>query len=492
MKMLFVIPKNKSLYGGESLTNYPHTGVAYLSAFLRSYGVEIQIFDDGIEPDRLKLFHVIDEYDPDLIGLTAYAYNYDYACDLSKIIKSKYSIPLVIGGVHVSSAKKEAIKGNDIEFAIKHEGEYSLLELLTELSNKGNDYKRIKGLIWKDHSGEIVENSDRPYVKDIDSLPFPDYENFDLKKYNYYNKRTLPIISSRGCPYKCNYCSVKLSMGTEFRARSAKKVVEEIESYYHKGWANFEINDDCFTLNIKRAEGICDLILEKKLKITFQFLNGIRADMVTPQLLVKMKHAGCTYISYGCETGSERVLKIIKKGIDLQKVRNAVKWTNEAKITNSVNFMIGHTEETYEDALETVRFAKFLPANYVNFYNHIPFPGTEAFNWVREKAILVSSWADSLNNITTIKDDPIFETKEFTKGQREMVLKIGRNLHDKQYMCFKFGRILGSFIYAVTRIDAINQFLARFVLDTQTGNKFLFMIYILASKIRGIFAHDTK
>ncbi len=469
MKILFAIPKLKAISGGKGLTVSPHAGVAYLSSFLKKNGIEVKVYDEGIENNRAELLLTIRDFKPDVVGITIFSYCYNYACDLIKTIKNNCKSPLVLGGAHINIVKGQILLETGAEFAIKHEGEHGLLELLKEIESGGNDFVNIKGLIWKDNNGKVTENPDRTFITELDSLPFPDYDVFDIKKYFCFKDKILPIITSRGCPFGCNFCSVRLCMGQGFRARSAQNVVQEIELLTQKGWRNFNINDDCFTLNKQRAEEICDLIIKKNLNIGFQFLNGIRVDTVNPQLLKKMKSAGCFYISYGCESGNERILKTIKKGIILEQVRKAVEWTNDANIPNSVNFIIGHTEETYQTAMDTISFAESLPTYFANFYNLIPYPGTEAYSWAQQHGRFLVPSEYYLENIGTYHGRPIFETSEFTKIQREKIVGLGFNLYRLKYLQYRFGKVAGYFIFCVTKLKPINIFAAFLVLDTRLG-----------------------
>ena len=165
--------------------------------------------------------------------------------------------------------------------------------------------------------------------------------------------------------------------------------------------------------------------------------------------------SGCILISYGCEAGNDNTLKTIKKGIKLEQVKNAVQWTNEVGIKNSVNFIIGHPGETYETAMDSIRFAKSLPTNFVNFYNLVPYPGTELFDWVNTNAHFLSSPETYLNQISYRDNSPIFETEEFTKKERSKVIKKGFSLYEKRILQFRLGKKFGYAGYLATRIRPI-------------------------------------
>lgn len=489
MKVLFVIPKNKSLFGDKGMTAHPHIGVAYLSAFLKQSGVKVAVFDEGLNQGPADLSRVIQELNPDLIGITIFSYCYSFAYSLIRKIKEITHIPIVAGGAHVSAIGKKILGDAGIDFAVKQEGEFTLLELLNEFKKKDPDFSRIKGLIWRNKDANIFENASRDLIIDLDSLPFPDYDIFGIDRYVCYKQKTLPLITSRGCPFGCNYCSVRLSMGQRFRARSAKNVFTELKYFYERGWRSFDFNDDCFTLDNQRAQEICDLIISNKLGIRFQLYNGIRVDTVNPALLKKMRLAGCYFISYGCEAGNDKVLKAIKKGITLQQVRDAVIWARDAGINNAVNFIIGHKEETYQDALDTINFAKSLPADFVNFYNLLPYPGTESFEWARQHARFLVPPDSFLENISYRDNKPVFETEEFTKGEREKIISLGFDLYREKILKFRLGRIMGSIAYWVTKNKIVNKLATNFALTNPLGR----FIYIkLSGKSFSAKGENTK
>lgn len=478
MKILFVIPRIKSLFGDKGMTAHPHIGIAYLSAFLKKNKVGVKVFDHGIEDDTRKLVLLVNQFKPDLIGITMFSYCYKEAYDLIELLNTNTAIPIVVGGPHICAVGKRIFEEANIEFAVKQEGECTLLELLKELKKNMADFSGIRGLIWRNNKGEIIENPDRDFITDLDSLPLPDYDSFGIEEYVCYKQKMLPIITSRGCPFGCNYCSVRLSMGQRFRPRSPENVLLEIRHFYGQGFINFDINDDCFTLDRERAEKICDLIIESKLKIRFQLYNGIRVDTVTPALLKKLKQAGCYFISYGCEAGNDKILKAIKKGITLQQVREAVKWANQVGINNAVNFIIGHKEETYQDALDTLSFARSLPTDFVNFYNLLPYPGTESFAWAKQNARFLVSPDTFLENISYRDNKPVFETNEFTKKQREEIISRGFDLYHKKILTFRMGNLIGNFVYWITKCESINRFASNFALNNSIGRS----IYLRLSK----------
>lgn len=484
MKILFVVPEVKSMFGTEKgIPIHPHVGIAYLTSVLKKNHHQVQIVDCGIEKKPFQAIkETIKQFQPDLIGVTGFSYAYKYLYQTIQEVRKLTKIPILIGGPHVSANKKTILKETKANFAMYGESEVSFVKFLDELAKNKPNFSLVPNLIWaKIKNGQPIINPQEPPIYNLDSLPFPSYQSFEIKKYPCYNEKIIPIITSRGCPYGCNYCSVRLSMGQNFRPRSPQNVIKELKYWYQKGFDHFDFNDDCFTLDISRAEKICDLIIKNKLKIKFQLYNGIRVNNITLKLLKKLKKSGCYFIAYGCESGSQKVLDRIKKNITLDQVRQAINFTNKAKIKNAVNFIVGHQDETYQDAQETLKFAKSLNTNYVNFYNLVPYPGTEVYDWALKHAHFLFPKNKYLKDVSYRDINPIFETKEFTKEQRIKIMKQGFDLYERKLYLFRFGKILGGCFYLFTRIPLFANISRKLVYDNKLFNK-LFALLVSKSK----------
>lgn len=487
MKILFVNPWTKSLFGDEKqVSGHPHIGLSYLIAACKKDGYrEVKIFDQGLEKDDNKLFSLISSYKPDLVGVTTFSFCYKYAKAVIDEIKDKFPGLLVIaGGPHVSATKSHILKTTKVDFAMKGESELSFIKFLKELARSSPDFSRVGNLIWRD-GDSWVENQDEEYIKDLDSISFPDYEAFGIERYPAYCQHLMPVITSRGCPYGCNYCCIRLTMGRNFRARSPENVVAEMKHLKDTFQINhFEINDDCFAFDLKRAEKICDLITDSRLNIRYELYNGIRADNVNEQLLRKMKESGCIFISYGCESGNQEIVnKYIGKNLDLKKVIQAVELTNKIGIKNSVNFIIGHPGETYKTAMDTLKFASSLKTNFVNMYNLIPYPGTELFDWITKNSTYMMPVEDYLETVGSRDFPPVFETKEFTKEERIRALKKGYALYEKTILQFRLGRALGLIVYLLCRNRFVFKLGRSLVFDGGIGSKFF---RLLSKKSRAL------
>jgi anaerobic magnesium-protoporphyrin IX monomethyl ester cyclase len=359
------------------------------------------------------------------------------------------------------------LKDSPVDFGVKGEGEYTALELLEALKSPSPGFSQIPGLLWREGS-QGVENADRRPVGNIDELPYPDYESFGIERYPCWQARSIPFITQRGCPYKCNFCSVPVTMGGVFRPRTPENTVKEMRHWHDKGFRHFQINDDVFNLRPERVIEICRLIVEGKLELTWELYNGMRVNAVTAEMLDWMKRAGCRLISYGCESGSPRILKIIRKGLTREMVTKAVQLTHEAGIPCSVNFIVGHPTETYAEAKESLKFAAELPANFINFYNDTPYPGTELFEYVKTSARIL--FPNYLTDMSYNSREPIYETPEFPKEQRMKILDKGRNLYERSVLRYRLGPFFGAVAYTLSRLPFLNKWGRSFVTNTRLGH----------------------
>ena len=470
MKVLFTVPQLLSLFGDEfASVSHPHLGIAYLSSFLKKEGVDVNIYDMNFDKKGQGLKSALDGFRPDLVCITTYSYGYKHYIEAVKFIKSIYKGLIVIGGPHASVMKEKIFEQVDADFVIFKEGEYALLELINELKGSKN-FDNVKNLIYREN-GSSLKSGQEHYISDLDNLPYPDFFNFGIEKYPCHQSKRLPIITSRGCPYSCNFCSASVVIGRIFRKRSAENVVDELEYWVQKGFSSFDIDDDVFNFDLPRAINICDGIIDRGLKITYELYNGMRADKVSEELLRKMKQSGCKFLSYGLETGDKDVLKATGKGLTLKQAKDAVELTKKVGIKHSVNFIIGHSGETYQKAQKTLNFAKSLKCNFVNVSNLIPYPGTELYDWVKTNGRFLYSDEYYLNKIGALDYDPVFETDDFTKEERIKILKLGRNLCTKTVMVFRLGKIFGNLVYFFTRIKFLMKIGTYFALYNPLGKK---------------------
>ncbi len=362
----------------------PLSGIGYLSEFLLSKGIDVEVMDMRFGYSVSDLLAKIHEFKPDLVGFNMMTYNcfIGYSV-ISKIRSDKYKI--MVGGPHASTLRKDVLKDcPEVDYAIKLEGELTLLELC-----EGKDEAEIKGLIFR-KDGEIVENEDRPFIESLDTLPFPRYKKFELDK---YAGKSIPISTSRGCPYDCIYCPIQAAIGKRYRARSAEDVVNEIKFWYGQGRREFIILDDNMTLLTERVYKICDLIEKNDMKgLSLNCSNGVRADRVDFDLLKRMKEVGFDRLSFGVESANDKILKTIKKGESKEVIEKAIKNACDLGYDVGLFFIVGLPGETNETIRESFEFAKKYPVNFARFYNPIVFPRTELFEWAKKNNLLTKDY----------------------------------------------------------------------------------------------------
>lgn len=418
MKVFLLYPPYKGHVEEEKKGLFPPLGLAYIAAVLRSQGYSVRIIDMNVEIKSLQeLEKICEKEKPDIIGVSSTTITYNTCVNILKHVKTFLPSAIrVVGGPHASIMPHEFLDYSD--FVVYGEGEYTMLELIKTLENNG-DPSTIKGLIFKGNK-EVIKTDIRPLINDLDNLPLPARYLLPMEAYND-NKGA--ILTSRGCPFNCIFCNSHLIFGKKFRARSPKNVVDEIE-YLIKAYnvQVIRILDDMFTLNRKRVLEICDEILNRGLNIGWELTNGTRVDKVDKELLEKMHEAGCYRIYYGIESGSEKVLKLLRKDIKLDQVRRVVKWTKEIGIEVGGFFMIGGPGETMETLKETENFIDELDLDYVHLSIATPYPRTDFWNWVLKNGRFVT------DDYSKFEKEFIFETPDFPWEQR---MKIFEYLHEK-------------------------------------------------------------
>lgn len=330
----------------------------------------------------------------DLVGISCLSGFYLETLELAKCIK-KRGQKLIIGGPHASSLPHQTLIETGADFVVIGEGENTLLELLQRLEKGQDSFHDIPGLIVSSDQ-KIIK---RPLIKELDSLPYPDWEAMDPREckkapHGALIKRfpVAPIISTRGCPYECTFCASPYLWDRKIRFRSPENVVSEIE-YLVKNFDVREIHfeDDNLTLNRKHAQRICELILDRNLDITWATPNGVRVDTITPDLLQLMKKSGCYYIAFGVESGNEQILENIKKKTNLKVVEQAIRDTSEAGIMTQGFFIFGLPGETKETIEETIEFAKRVPLDRAQFLNLDVIPGSQL--WFDLDGQKIADWS---------------------------------------------------------------------------------------------------
>jgi len=369
--------------------------LAYLAAALEQAGVAVKILDYVVYAFRKdKLQSIVKDFRPQIAGATAVTMTFDHAKQVLKDIKAiDPDILTVIGGPHVSFCAPQTLETfPELDVIVLGEGEETLVDLVRTVAEKQN-LDTVAGIAYRMGS-EIKTTVKRKFIENLDRLPLPARHLLALGRYRTLGM-PISMTTSRGCPYKCIFCVGRKMVGAKVRYHSARRVVAELEYLANLNFRQINIADDLFTADHERCLAVCDEMLKKRLQINWT--SFARVDTVSEALLVKMKAAGCTAVSFGIESANPAILKTVKKGITLQQVRQAVRMCRRAEIIPHASFILGLPGETPATIKESIDFAAQLQQEGLSSGLHIlaPFPGTE----VREKSkelglrILTSDWS---------------------------------------------------------------------------------------------------
>ncbi|MCS7121494.1 MAG: B12-binding domain-containing radical SAM protein [Archaeoglobaceae archaeon] len=398
----------------------PPLGLCYLASCLREAGFKVKIIDDLVE--KLNFEELIKKIkNAIMVGITSTTPTFNSALNYAKKIKEKLSTFIILGGVHVTFKPYDAMKSY-VDAVCIGEGEETIVEV-AERVEAGKNLEGVKGIFYREGE-KIIENQPRKFIEDLDRIPFPAYDLISLEKYTVLGKRlrSFPMITSRGCPFSCNYCSSSLFMGKKFRARSAKNVVDEIEWLVNDFKArSIAFSDDTFTLNKKRVEEICKEIKNRGLEISWSCSS--RVDTVDEDTIKIMKEAGCKAIYFGVESASERILKYYKKRISVEKAFKAVNLAKKYKITTICSFIVGAPDETKEEMEKTLKLAIDLDPNYAQFSVLTPYPGTEIYEEARSKGLLLTENYDEYTAAKPVLSNFYLKPEEISEFLKKCYLK---------------------------------------------------------------------
>lgn len=380
-------------------------GLSYLSSTLKKAGHQVTIYDadcnknsKGMDYTRLpekyliylkelknpenpvikEISETFTKYQPDIVGITVMTPKAASAFTIASLAK-KYNKDcfVVFGGPHATLKADEILKNTrDVDFVVSGEGEVVLLELVNALRAKSSNFNTIRGLSYR-QGDKGVHNTKRSFIDDLDCLPFPDRETL-LGSDTYTSEDMGLLMGSRGCPYSCSYCATQI-WTRKVRYRSLTNILEEIKYVHHRyGTRQFTFKDDSFTVNRKRVMEFCNKLIDAGMKVNWDC--NTRVDLVDSELLRTMKKAGCNSIKVGIESGSERVLKLMDKGIILERVKEAAELFREVGIHWTAYFMMGIPTETKEDVKKTLDLLYEIRPSFASIGVYEPFPGTKLFD----------------------------------------------------------------------------------------------------------------
>ncbi len=403
MKVLFIYPP-VTFYGSGNVEPHLPTGLAALAAYVEREGHDVKVLDALAEGrDRrftrgkitrvglsdVEVVRRIRKYQPDVVGIsvmfTAFAEDGVRMARLAKRVNKK--IVTVLGGAHVSIDPKSVAKKTGVDVAVKGEGEEAILKII-KIVESG---KRVKGVIEAD------------LIKNVDDLPVPGWHLFNLNRYKLggifsMRSRVMPLVSSRGCPNHCVYCSIHAVWRHKWRGRSPKLVVNEIE-YLTKNFGAREIafQDDSISVDGERLAEICDEIVRRKIDIKWTTPNGIAHWTLNKRLLKKMKCAGCYRITFGIESGDEETRRWVGKPYDLKQAMDLIKYANKLGMWTLTTNILGFPFETREQINKTVDYAIKSDCDWAFFFRLGPRPGTPVYEvfkknkWLPDNVMILFS-----------------------------------------------------------------------------------------------------
>lgn len=402
---------------------FPKLGLGYLISYVNKYypGVE---FDVSFHKE--DILHKIKEFKPDLIGFTALTYSYKRIFDLAKSVKDNFSsISLIIGGTHISLFPEDLPEY--IDAGVLGEGEETFLELVKSFREKGVFKSRnIKGIVFRENN-QIVKTEPRDVIEPIDRIPPPDFEKIGVNE-----NGPAHLMTSRGCPFRCRFCA-STRYFKKPRFHSAEYVVNQIESFVQNySQRDVRIYDDLFSMDKKRVKDIADLIVKKNLTNKLNIDAICHVKYIDAEVLESFKKIGISAVSLGMESGSPKILEYLKAGsVTLDKIREVVKLCKEHGITPMGSFMVGSPYETEEDVGKTIEFIKDIGLDQIGICVTTPFPGTELWEYGRQKGMISSDkWDDKLWGFHDVNEENYKNKIMLADMDKDTFFKCYTKLHD--------------------------------------------------------------
>ena len=376
--------------GGDESSNY-HMGLLYLAAYCEKFGVTSKILDISIQKITLEsILDIVESEQPKLIGISATSMGMKSAVHICQEMKKNYDIPVCLGGAHVNCDPHFIERVPAFDFCISGEGEKSLYDAFIKIKNG----EKVDGIIH----GETIDN--------LDEIPFPARHLINVMDYareeqqRKFGPELMPwatMLGSRGCPFKCTFCSIPV-INHKVRYRDPKPIVDEMEAIYDQCGGKYSFVDDVLTLNKKTTMGLCDEIISRGYSKKFRWLGMTRAEILNEKLVARMAEAGCSDLFFGIESGNERIRsEVIDKKISNKEIKDAVQMCKKYGIHTSFLLMIGFPSETDLEMEETVNIGRKVGADLIGIHQTIPFPGTKIYDQAIEEGLIDSDSFDKFS-----------------------------------------------------------------------------------------------
>lgn len=398
MRIAFIWPR-----GFETRLVIP-LAFGYLKSNISNGRHDVRIFDcalSNIGSDSPMLQRIINEFNPEMVGVSCWSITYPEAKNILEKVKSiNKAIITVIGGIHPTLKPEAVMENENVGFLFRGEAELFFSEFVEEIEKERPNLSKIKGLTYRCERGDIVSN-EMAWEKDLDKVKIPDYDAIRLEEYigagyrlTCMDRRNAPIWVTRGCPYRCEYCSAPVHNGRLIRRHSVGYVIDWIRFlYHHKQIRTVNIIDDNFTFDLQYAKEICEAIIRLNLKdLHMGTPNGIRIERTDKELFELMKRAGWELVTFGPESGSIKTLEVMKKDIDPEIVPRKVEEIKKAGLKTAGFFIVGYPGETRKDIKDTIRLMRKSKFNFFFLSNFQPLPGTPVYDRLVEEGKISSDF----------------------------------------------------------------------------------------------------
>ena len=430
--IVFVNPPYETIEAGKEYVKHiinrsPSLGILFLAAKVREGGFEPKIVESDLQNySNEKVAQIILDENPKFVAFTLFTVGVLNSVEIAKIVRAKNpNIHVLVGGPHISSMGVETLKKFDIfDVGVVFEGELIINDLLHALEN-GTPLENVDGIVYRDESGEVKVTHAPEQIKELDKLPMPAWDllpNFPDAYlpaiFDYPRAPVATYSASRGCPFKCEFCDTS-TFGAKVRYNSPQYVYD-IMKYLSDtyGVKHLQFVDDLFVANRKIVTELCNLLIEKPIDMTWSCTA--RVDTVKPEVLAKMKAAKCWEISYGIESGSDKMLKDMRKSIKSEQSERAIAWTNEAGINVKGLFMLGYPGETRETIEETKEFVSKLTLTKMNLSKFTPYPGSPIYKKLYNTSIRDEDW-ERLNGMNFVYTADGFTEDELEEKYQEVI-----------------------------------------------------------------------
>lgn len=403
--------------------------LVYLAGYMEKQGYTVRIFDGQVETMTDQTINrVITDFRPDVLGITCMTPMVIETRKVAAVAKATDpELMVVVGGIHPSILPDDMIRDENIDVIVRGEGEITFHELLQAWPD--SDLKSIDGLTFRDN-GQVVHTPDRALLDDLDILPLParhlvDYEGYHQVPDAVFAEPLREILTSRGCPFQCIFCSARFISGYKYRYHSPTRVLEEVDLLVNRYRARqIAVLDDNFVVDRQRTIDICEGLMRKGYHKKVVWTTAARADQVDFELMKLMKQAGFRLLSFGVETGSSRLLKMIKKGENMEQIRTAVEAAHRAGLKVRGTLILGLPTETREESLATIRWAQELRLDFAKFSLATPYPGTVLYEIANKQGLLSDDWSHFSSMAGFAEYDPVFvpegrDPKEMARLQKQ-------------------------------------------------------------------------